>query len=473
MNSDRELPIDKPAEQITLGSMLRTGDVVPKVRGILAPADFYLRQHQLVCQAIFDLAAAGKPLDIAAVAMELRDRGQLDELASVEDGIGGADYLTKLYDETPSPWAVDHYAGLVKRKAQARAAISLLHEIEPELWDPQADAGDVLNGLQVRIYDLVCRDGRGGVVTLGDAVGKVLERAERVNRGEEPPGLMTGFAEIDRATGGFGPGNLVTLAADTSTGKTALATSIAENVAGDGGPVLYVTREMEDEELAKRHLQADSGVEGWRIKFARALEPDDWTRLVTSAERLKALPVEIDTRSTTVADVAVHARMLGAKYNRPLALIIVDYLQLMDYASAVANPRAGLAHQVGRFVWQLKGLAMDLGTPILLLSQLNREGVKRQGPPTMHNLRDSGEIENHSNVILLLYRPPDAMPAEDGSLEIWAKVAKARDGFTTAWEGTSDIRLRWYGAITRFEGREQQVPAEAGGVNSDPVTAAP
>lgn len=439
----QELPHDQPAEEIALGSMLRDEQTIPAVRDLVRPEDFFFPSHQQICQAIFDQAEARKPSDLAGVTMMLRDRGQLEEL-------GGQDKLDGLFDNTPSPIHAKHYAGIVRDKAVARRLIALCERAGQEVRDPQADVGGMLASFQADVYDLSRRSDGEGVVDLGEAVEAALQRAGRVFEGKEPPGLMTGFPMIDRAIGGFNQGDLITLAADTSAGKTALAGNIAQNIATDGGTVLFVTREMNRLELGKRFLQATSGIAGGRIKFAKTLRPDDWQALQAATGQLSRLKIVLDSRSGTVADVALSARRQAAKWRGPLSLIILDYLQLMDFSRGQYKRQENTAQAVGRFAWGCKQLSMDLGTPVLLLSQLNRQGVIQDRPPTMHSLKESGDIENHSNAVILLYRPPD-QAEQAASRTVWVRVAKARDGSTTPWQGSGEIRLQWKPSITRFE----------------------
>jgi len=146
-------------------------------------------------------------------------------------------------------------------------------------------------------------------------------------------------------------------------------------------------------------------------------------------------------------DIAIRARQLAQRWRRRLDLICVDYLQLLRPTTGETR-----AQQVGGIAWGLKDLAMSAGTPVLMLSQLNREGVKGQGPPSLYSLKESGDVENHSNAVILLHRPEPAQFDTDGAVIVWARVAKARDGLTTPWpKDGQGICLRFLPQYTRFE----------------------
>jgi len=361
---------------------------------------------------------------------------------------GGQNGLIALIEGTPTTANAEHYARIVREKSIARRLIALCADTTAKAHDGPDSIARLLAEHTSRAYDLAPKDGQAQAVSLAEALDDAMAHAARVRDGTEPPGLMTGFAAVDRAMGGFAPGDLVTLAGDTSSGKTALAGCIAANIAQAGGRVLIVSREMQARELAKRLLQSAARVHGQRIRFARGLHEEDWRELGAAAEALRGLSIAIDTRSGTVADIALEAGKWSATWGGPLSLIVVDYLQLMKIEAAKGENRAGA---VGRFAWGLKGLAMDLSTPILMLSQLNRAGVIQGRPPNKHDLKESGDLENHSNAVLLLHRPADARPDPFGKFAVWCKVDKARDALVTPWTGPGAVRLAWQPAYTRFD----------------------
>jgi len=424
---------------VVLGSMALDEGARAEARELLTAADFYFPAHRTIFDAFADLDADGAAVDLVLLLECLKSRGQAE-------AVGGGAYLAELVESTPSAANAGHYAQIVRDKAALRAIIAACTAARRDGLAGDVDAGQLAGRLQRTLYDLARRADRRPV-TLAEAEQEALSHAEAVYMGDVPPGLLVGYQGIDKALGGIQPGDLVILAAGTGCGKTSLACNILEHVAAGGGSGLLVSREMGARELGKRFLQARSGVPGQRIKLAAGLRADDWTELHQARGASADYKVAVDTRSADVAGVALEARTWANHWGGPLALIVVDYLQLLTPPGDVA--REHTARKVGENARRLKLLAAELGTPILLLSQLNRESARDGRPPRLHQLRESGEIEQHADAVLLLHRPETE---EDGAGDTWAKVAKARDAMQTPWEGAGAIRLVWQPEITRFDG---------------------
>ena len=439
--SERVPPQDQGAEMCVLGAVFLQQENIPAVAEIVSPDDFYRPQHGTLFRVICGMFADRKPIDLVTLRAELERKGLLQEA-------GGSDYLCVLVEGVPDTRNVEYYAQIVREKSGRRKIISFTWEMAQKAHDA-TDYPQLLEEMQSRVYAMAqARTGGSGLVSAASAVDEFLAYADRVQRGEVPPGLMTGFVPIDNATGGFQPGDLVTLAAATGLGKSAFAMSTVMNVAGAGGAVLYISAEMETRELGKRLVQASSGVSGQTLRYGKKLTPSDWTRLHQASGKLAGQRIELLCVATTVADIVLKARQLAARWGEPLSLIVVDYLQLMRHTTGETR-----AQQVGGIAWGLKQAAMDLGTPILMLSQFDRAGVKQtDATPTIHNLKESGDIENHSNTILLLHKPAKTEWEDDETMQIWCKIAKARDGLVTPWDDSGAIRLLFKPAITRFVG---------------------
>lgn len=437
-------PQDLPAEEIVLGSMLVDAQAVPLVRSILKASDFYMPRHRLIFVAIGELTDTGQPNDAAAVLMRLRDKGELEKA-------GGQDAVETILNGVPSIAQAEHYARRVHARAVARQAIGKLSAGVEELYRLDVDPETVLAQLQGDVYGLLGAGTSDGPCHFGQAAADFGAELERRYQENLPPGILTGLDAFDEAMGGFQEDDLTVLAADTSAGKTALALNIADNIASrpGAGPVLYVSREMGRGSLAKRLIQARSNVSGQRIRFVKSLAPADWTAIQGAIGELQTTRGYIDDFSTTISDVAARAQALSCRCGEKLSLIVLDYLGNFDIW-AEAPRGCSLPHAVGQFAWRAKQLASRIKTPVLLLSQLSREGNKKPGPPSKHDLKESGDLENHANNVLLLYRPPTAAPDPTGAVEVWGQIAKCRDGMTTPWQGPGAIRLRWLASTTKF-----------------------
>ena len=261
-------------------------------------------------------------------------------------------------------------------------------------------------------------------------------------------GVPSGFADMDSMTGGLHESELVILAARPSMGKTALATNIADHVAVEAqGCVLFVSLEMARLELAQRMLCARGEINGKKFR-GNYLSGEDRDRLLEASAKLSKAPLYIDdTPSRTVTEIAAAARRLKRRQN--LALIVIDYLQLIE----PDNPKDPRQEQVAKIARRLKGLARELSVPLLCLAQLNRQAeATKDNRPRLSHLRESGAIEQDADVVMFVHREEYYMSREEsrerdlvGKAELI--VAKQRNG------PTDDVKLTWRQEFTRFENR--------------------
>jgi replicative DNA helicase len=268
-------------------------------------------------------------------------------------------------------------------------------------------------------------------LALGDPEPRLIDAMRdllvAVERGDLA-GVPTGIPGLDRflSAGGLGRGSLNTVAAATSVGKTALSCNIAIRVPRAG--VLILSCEMNRDEILRR-LIADLGSVDWsKISRRRPPIPDDLEcrQIATAMERLRAMPLEVRyRRGLTPADVRREALLARADFDGKLDLVVIDYLQLMD--SDTPQKRRDL--EIASITKELKNIAGEMDVPILLLSQLNREAVKTEsGEPELWHLRESGAIEQDSDVVILLWEPRDQRPDPLGDLIVNWKIAKQRNG---------------------------------------------
>jgi len=440
----RLAPQDSDAEVCVLGSMFLDQTVIPDVREHVRAVDFYRPAHQVIFNTLCDMAGSSAMIDLVLLKDELAKRKKLD-------AIGGIDYLSAIAEGVPSSANAVYYAKIVKGKSDLRMLIQIGQRLTNESYAQKEDANELILNYQQRLYE-IGQDGKlesSQSMSAGDAANAAIDRAEKVSNGKLKPGLMTGFANIDTPLGGIQKGDLVTLAAGTGFGKSSLALIISSTVAKAGGAVLYVSAEMAAMELGHRLIAQQSGIDSSRIK-AGNISKEEWTEIELAASKIDSWNFELWGNTASVSEIASKARQLATKWQKPLSLVIVDYLQLMKPTEGDTK-----AQQIGNIAWGLKQLAMDLNTPVLMLSQLNREGA-REALPSIHSLKESGDIENHSNVVLLLHRPEKLERDTDGALIYWAKIAKARDGRVTPWPSNGNevngaIKLRFKPSILRFE----------------------
>lgn len=436
------LPQDRSAEAIIVGSMILDANCIAHVRASLTAADFFDLRARAIFGAVCRLNDDDKPIELPTL-QPLLSRQEPFDLA------GGQDYVEHGCMEVPDTGSHAYYTSLIKEMSILRGIIAACDASRLEALAPNANCNALASDLTETISKLIAGQG-GKSVTFREATSNVLTAAKDTADNGTPPGLLFGIDTVDRVLGGARPGELITLAGGPGSGKTALADTIARNLATTGKTVLIVSAEMTSDERGKRLLQGESGVAGQKIRFAKSLDHADWDSLYRAQATLAATKGFILSRGTIrPREILAEAKRIKS-IAKGLDLVVVDYLQLLtpdDIGKGESTART-----IGKMAWQMKAMAMDLAVPIILLSQLSRAGLKGENPPGMHDLKESGDIENHSNAVLLLHHPDESTPQEFGR-SVWLKVAKSRDGFTTNWPPYKpNISLAWYPETTTFTG---------------------
>lgn len=245
---------------------------------------------------------------------------------------------------------------------------------------------------------------------------------------EKRKSCSTGIADLDRLTGGFRGGKMIVLGARPGVGKTALALHIATHVARHTGPVLIVSLEMDETEITARLVAAESGVDVQTLESGQ-LEPEDWLCVTPATAEVEKLPIRITTEAATPMQVRREAHRV--KESKGLAMVVVDYIQLMRSD----GKRSSRYEEVSEISRELKLLAMDLGVPVLALTQFNREseagknGQAQKRPPRMAEAKDSGSIEQDANMFIVQYAP--GRPGDDPADQ---EAASMCEGFGHEWQ---------------------------------------
>ena len=239
-------------------------------------------------------------------------------------------------------------------------------------------------------------------------------------------GTPSGFKDLDEKTGGFQPGNLVVLAARPSMGKSALVANIAENAVLAGHPVALFSLEMSESELAQRFVASQARIKGEDLRRGKVAE-SRWPKILEACERLSNAPMFVDDSSDTgVLEIRAKCRRLHAQMPNGLGLIIVDYLQLMRAEGRIESR----VEQVSQMSRGLKGLARELGVPVIALSQLSRAVEQRGGEkkPILSDLRESGAIEQDADLVMFIYRDEYYEKDSERPGEADIIIAKHRNG---------------------------------------------
>lgn len=420
------------AEQSVLGGLLLDNAAFEQVADTLTESDFYRNEHRLIYRTIVRLIEAGKPADALTVAENLEEHGKLA-------AVGDRTYLSTLAVNTVSIPNIRRHAGLIRDRAMSRHLIERCREtIEAAMQPNGATPTEIAASLERSMFEL-CNRQRGEAVSLADAVaGAVAHLDELQAKSGGMAGLATGFADLDRITGGLSGGDLVILAGRPSMGKTTLGINICEHVAEHGGTVVMFSLEMSTQQLAMRLLAEHSRVPMYRLRAGR-FEQDRWPKIAEAHSKLGKLPILLDdTGGISCSHVRARARRIQRRNG--LALVVVDFLQLMRGEGETRN------QEVGSISRGLKAIAKELNVSVIALSQLNR-GVENRNDkrPTLADLRDSGEIEQDADTIAFLYRDQIYDPAspDKGTAELL--IQKQRNG------PTGVVRLWFREELMRFE----------------------
>ncbi len=387
----------------------------------LRPQHFFREQYGAVFEAMLLLHEASRKIDHLTVAETLRQNGKLAE-------IGGPEAIDELAGWVPAAGHAREYAQIVRENAQMRALLTASYEIQASVLSRQAPARDLVERAERQMLEVAHDDRQKKIRPIAEILDEETERLHKLSVAHSPLiGTPSGFKDLDAKTGGFHPGNLIVVAARPSMGKSALVANIAENAALAGYPVALFSLEMSESELAQRFVASQARIHGEDLRRGKVAEPK-WPKIIDACQRLSASPMFIDDSSDTgVLEVRAKARRLHNQVDGGLKLIIIDYLQLMRHEGRVESR----VEQVGQISRGLKGLARELNVPVIALSQLSRAVEQRGGDkrPILSDLRESGQIEQDSDLVIFIYREEYYLKEESerpGEADII--IAKHRNG---------------------------------------------
>ena len=430
-----QMPHSLEGEQAVLGSMLIDEGCVKEVMDKLVPSDFYLRQNREIFETIYTMFTYARPIDGITVCEEMRKAGTYDENTT-------RSYLAQLMEITPTSANVMEYVAIVRDKALLRGVAQAAGEITALVQEGIGEAGEILEAAEQKIYAVRRGQSAQDMVPLRMVLPEVLDRLSEMSESESRlPGLSTGLSAVDRKITGLNKSDLILLAARPGMGKTSFALNVALNVAkSEKKTVAVFSLEMSREQLATRLLSSEACVESGRLRTG-SLRETDWEKIAAAASVLNKVDIRIDDNPMlSVADMNAKCRRIDG-----LALVVIDYLQLMTSASG--NNRGGENRQqmVSDMSRMLKIMAKELNVPVICLSQLSRANEKRDDKrPMLSDLRESGAIEQDADIVLFLYR--DDYYNEDSEKRNIAEciVAKNRHG------ETGKVELRWMPEYTTF-----------------------
>ena len=438
-------PHSVEAEQAVLGGIFIRNSVFHTLVDTLSSDDFYLPAHQTLYTCFLELYRKNAPIDLVSVASYLKDHGQLE-------AVGGAAYLSELAQTVVSGANAEYYSTIVRDKSLQRSLIGACSDIISNCFDQSRSVDALLDESEQAVFSISERTSGKVFKSSKELVNRVFEElTKRFEQKEAVTGVTTGYNRLDQMTAGLQPSDLIIVAARPSMGKTSFAMNIAE-YAGLSlkMPVAVFSMEMSSTQLAKRLISSVGRIDAQKMRRGR-LDDSDWARYTDTVSLMSKSPFYIDdTGALTVNELRSRARRLARKTG-PLALIVVDYLQLMTGSNTRGN-QENRATEISEISRGLKSLAKEMDVPVIALSQLNR-GVdaRTDKRPVMSDLRESGAIEQDADIIMFIYR--DWVYHKDTADPNVAEIiiGKQRNG------PTGTVNMRFDGQFTRFDNLAQDV----------------
>lgn len=433
-------PNSPEAEQSVIGAMIMDRDAIADVIDIVNADDFYQKQNGILFEAMTELYREGKPVDLVTLQNKLKKKDVPESMKSLE-------FIRDLLEVVPTSANAKQYATIVREKATLRKLIKVTEDITTECYLGKDDVTEILDHTEKNVFGLLQQaSGREEFVPIDKVVLNTLDAIEEAaSSAGRVTGIATGFTDLDYKLSGLHPSELIIVAARPAMGKTAFVLNIAHYVAVKKRiPVAIFSLEMSKEQLVTRMIALDSLVNSQKIQTGQLVD-DEWDKIMESTEVIADAPIFVDDNSAiTVADLRSKCRKL--KQNNDLGLIIIDYLQLMSTNKHVES-RQQFISDTSR---ALKVLARELNVPVIALSQLNRAVDSRPDhKPVLADLRESGAIEQDSDVVMFIYRDDYYNPDTEkkGIAEII--IAKQRKG------ATGSVDLVWMQDYTKFANKER------------------
>ncbi|NLF02129.1 MAG: replicative DNA helicase, partial [Anaerolineales bacterium] len=390
---DKMVPHNVEAEEAVLGSLMIDPEALYRVATFLKADDYYIQKHGWIHDAIFTLHERREPIDFVTICDELERREQLEE-------IGGAAYITHLINTVPSAIHIEGYARIVTQAATRRRLINAASQIAQLAYQESEDVDETVDRAEQALFAVSQRRITRELTPIRDVVDKFSTRIEYLfEHQDEPLGVPTGFADLDRLLGGLQRSDLVFIAARPSVGKTSLLLSVARNAARHGKNVAIFSLEMSAEQIVQRLVSVETGIDSQRLRLGR-INPDEWALFHQATGKLADLHIFIDdTPSISATQLRTKARRLDSEHG--LDLILIDYLQLMTGDMHTENR----VQEVSYISRSLKGLARELDVPVVSASQLSRAVEQRTDKrPILADLRESGSLEQDADVVMFIYR---------------------------------------------------------------------
>lgn len=443
-------PNSKESEMMVLGCMLTSINGLNIAADALNDGDFYYTEHKIIFQVLKTAYRNDKPADVHLVCEELKRQEKLST-------VGGTAYIMTLAQYAGTSAYLEEYVEIVRDKAILRQMIHAAQSVEKTALEEPPSVLEALDDAQQLFFKISQQANPANGKLIGEILSGVKaesnqpflkelqerQEAYQINGPQDSgiTGVPSHFKDLDKMINGMGNSNLMILAARPAMGKTAFALNVAENVCFKGNmPVGIFSLEMSAEQLVHRLICSQSEVESGKIKSG-SLNGIEFQRVVAAVNQMQGRVMVIDDQpGLKITDLRARARRMKESYG--IGFLVIDYLQLITGSGAKSMENR--QNEISEISRMLKNLARELNIPVLCLSQLSRKVEERQGHrPMMSDLRESGSIEQDSDVVMFMlrreYYDPNDKP---GMAELI--VAKNRHG------GVGSVNLTYRKEIVQF-----------------------
>lgn len=459
---DRQPPFDLNAEMAVIGSMIKGTDFGELILGDIKGEDFHDNANRLIFEAIVSLLEQSRPIDAGILVDRLKARGSFERC-------GGMAYLAKCITSVGPGYNIVHYARIVSKHALRRRSIDAAMNVLRYCFDDQSSGEPeetVIASTVEEMFDDALQLRRIESKHASEVFPRVGEQIKQRMSGTftSSNAIKTGLRAVDDLTGGLFPQELIVLAARASMGKSSYASQIAANLSFAATPVLYVTLEMSDEELAMRQICSWSGVNLHTVRTNKASHADAWVVDSVAGDLATCNLTFMDKPGITPREIIAVAKHIKRKTSGPIC-VIIDYIGLVELGNGKRN------ELIGKFVEQMKTLARRIDSPVILLSQLNRATENdKDKRPKLSNLRESGSVEEHADVVMLLHRQEyyePKNPEVKGLADLI--IAKNRNGpvgtanllwnkHTLSFKDVDDIEVNDSGSQAEWDKEQTELP---------------
>jgi len=429
------VPHNRESEEAVVGAVLINPEVYYDIAQFLQADDFYIHRHRWIWEAYTSLHEQRIPIDLLTLTEELERKGQLAE-------IGGRAFLTALVNQVPTSLNASAYAHIVEGHAIRRRMIAAANSIAAVAYNEDMNVDSVMDEAEKAVFNVSERRLRHDVQPIRDVLRDYYDRIdEAARRGEEIYGVPTGFIDLDKLLRGLQPSDLLIIAGRPGQGKTGFLLSVAKNAAlTHKKHVAVFSLEMSNAQVAERLISQQTGIVSQNLRTG-SLDENGFGLLAEAVQKLSETQIFLDdTPAITPIQLRTKCRRLHLEHR--LDLVIVDYLQLMTGDTRTDNR----VQEVSYISRNLKVLARELNVPVLAAAQLSRAVEQRADKePQLSDLRESGSLEQDSDIVMFIYRPNEWEQDEGKKSLVKLRVAKHRNG------PTGEINLIFLSKLAKFE----------------------